>query len=884
MPRAVPPAAGVPYRRSIEGLGSGITQMSVTLTGDFSTDTTTSVLNEVVVFADTTGKLGKRATGTGIAVLAGGILGTITDNSSFWNTAYSERLQWSGIATGLNATTGRTSLGLGTAATQNVSAFEANLGNPAANGYILSSTVTGVRSWIVPPEGGGGGGAPTTCTYITQQPEAGLSAEQALSLLSTGLMKCTTGTGIVSTVADASTNWNTAFTERRQWDGGATNLVAATGRTSLGVVIGTNVQAWDADLDALAALTGTDVIYYRSGVAAWTPVTIGANLTFVDGTLAGSAGGGGGGGDVTGPPSSVNEQIVLFNGTSGKVIKAATLTGLVTATSGVFGTTPNNSATWDTAYTERRQWDGGSTNLNVATGRTSLGLVIGTNVQAYDTDLDAVAAIAATNAIPYRIGTGSWGTVAIGANLTFGSGSLAAGNANWDTAYTDRFKWDGAATGLNAATGRASLALDQVTNNAQTQAAIMPNTVPSPTQVPVGNAGGTAYAPRTISGSGATVSLSATGVLSISGIANASLNNSSITIGPSTVALGGTALANVTNDAQTKAAVVPNTAPGVGQVLVGNGTVYAPRNISGSGATITMSSTGVVTIDAIANSALANSSITITGDVVSLGGSISLDTITGLSSNGLVKRSGVNTLAIAVAGTDYKVGTTNAVNVRLITTVGASTFTPTAGATSLYVEGVGGGGGGGGESVTGTNALGWGGGGGGGGTAAVYISTPAGSYSVNVGAGGTAGTAAGGNGGDGGNTTFGAVLTAGGGGGGLGMTSAGVFAEAASNAYSGAGGVSTVGSFLSTGGEAVAPFALGASGTTVWGMSGAGGSSLFGMGAAARAGHSAAGGALAGVAGTKYGGGGSGAIGGTTAGTRAGGAGAQGVIRVWEFF
>ena len=29
---------------------------------------------------------------------------------------------------------------------------------------------------------------------------------------------------------------------------------------------------------------------------------------------------------------------------------------------------------WDTAYTERRQWDGGSTNLNASTARTNLGL------------------------------------------------------------------------------------------------------------------------------------------------------------------------------------------------------------------------------------------------------------------------------------------------------------------------------------------------------------------------------------------------------------------------------------------------------------------------------------------------------------------------------
>jgi len=40
-----------------------------------------------------------------------------TTNISNWNDAYTDRLKWDGGATGLNATTGRTSLGLGTAAT-----------------------------------------------------------------------------------------------------------------------------------------------------------------------------------------------------------------------------------------------------------------------------------------------------------------------------------------------------------------------------------------------------------------------------------------------------------------------------------------------------------------------------------------------------------------------------------------------------------------------------------------------------------------------------------------------------------------------------------------------------------------------------------------------
>lgn len=71
---------------------------------------------------------------------------------------------------------------------------------------------------------------------------------------------------------------------------------AATARTTLQLVIGTNVQAFNADLSALAALSGTNTMYYRSAANTWTAVTVGGGLTFTGGTLA--AAGGGGGGDV----------------------------------------------------------------------------------------------------------------------------------------------------------------------------------------------------------------------------------------------------------------------------------------------------------------------------------------------------------------------------------------------------------------------------------------------------------------------------------------------------------------------------------------------------------------------------------------------------------
>ena len=54
----------------------------------------------------------------------------------------------------------------------------------------------------------------------------------------------------------------------------------------------TTYQPLDGDLTALAALTGTNNIYYRSAADTWSSVTIGTGLTFTGGTLSASGGGG----------------------------------------------------------------------------------------------------------------------------------------------------------------------------------------------------------------------------------------------------------------------------------------------------------------------------------------------------------------------------------------------------------------------------------------------------------------------------------------------------------------------------------------------------------------------------------------------------------------
>jgi len=68
-------------------------------------------------------------------------------------------------------------------------------------------------------------------------------------------------------------------------------------------------------------------------------------------------------------------------------------------------------------------------------------------------------------------------------------------------------------------------------------------------------------------------------------------------------------LGNVTNNAQTQAAIVPNTAPGAGQILVGTsgGTAYAPQSVGGD---CSLAATGAVTCTKTNGAAFAASATT----------------------------------------------------------------------------------------------------------------------------------------------------------------------------------------------------------------------------------------------------------------------------------
>lgn len=100
-------------------------------------------------------------------------------------------------------------------------------------------------------------------------------ARAAISSTATGLTY-TSATGVFSTTSGyaipttaSQTNWDSGYNQRLQWDGGATNLVAATGKTSLGIgnVENTALSSWLGGTNLINAGTLTTRTLTASPVA-----------------------------------------------------------------------------------------------------------------------------------------------------------------------------------------------------------------------------------------------------------------------------------------------------------------------------------------------------------------------------------------------------------------------------------------------------------------------------------------------------------------------------------------------------------------------------------------------------------------------------------------
>jgi hypothetical protein len=115
----------------------------------------------------------------------------------------------------------------------------------------------------------------------------------------------------------------------------------------------------------------------------------------------------------------------------------------------------------------------GDAGLGLPSGGTTGQILVKNSSTDYDTSWSTSSGLGTVTSVALTTPTGfsvagspitSAGTLAI----TFASGyslPTTANQTNWDTAYTDRLKWDGGSTGLTAATGRSSLGATTLGSN-----------------------------------------------------------------------------------------------------------------------------------------------------------------------------------------------------------------------------------------------------------------------------------------------------------------------------------------------------------------------------------------------------------------------------------
>jgi hypothetical protein len=208
--------------------------------------------------------------------------------------------------------------------------------------------------------------AVTDGNFIVGNGTAWVAESGATARTSLGLGSLATA----STISDA--NWS--GTDLSVANGGTGASDAGTARTNLGLAIGSNVQAYDAGLQSISGLTtsANQMIYTTASDTYATTSLTAAGRAILDDA------------DAAAQRTTLGLGTIATQNSASVTITGGTISGI----------------------TDLAIADGGTGASDAGTARTNLGLAIGTNVQAWDANLDQIAALAPT-ADNFIVGNGT---------------------------------------------------------------------------------------------------------------------------------------------------------------------------------------------------------------------------------------------------------------------------------------------------------------------------------------------------------------------------------------------------------------------------------------------------------------------------------------------
>jgi len=260
---------------SVNGLtltGTVTSSGSLTLGGTLSNVANSALTNSAITINGTSTSLGGSINvGTVTSVAASGGTTGLTFTGSPITT--SGTLTLGGTLAIANGGTGQTTAN---------AAFNALAPSQTGNSGKYLTTDGTDTSWATNPLG--------TVTSVAMTVPTGLDISGS-PITTSGTLALTMASGYAIPTTASQTNWDTAYSERQQWSGTSTNLVASTGRTSLGATtLGSNLftitnpsaitfPRFNAD-NTVSAL---DAATFRTAIGAGTSSTTGT-VTSVSGT------------------------------------------------------------------------------------------------------------------------------------------------------------------------------------------------------------------------------------------------------------------------------------------------------------------------------------------------------------------------------------------------------------------------------------------------------------------------------------------------------------------------------------------------------------------------------------------------------------------------